>query len=245
MVRTDYPLKEYYGEIYPTYDRVNRIFTFGRDVTWRRKAARACLGSKPGKIVDICTGTGDFALELARQSTNRVTVTGFDFSPEMLELARQKCAGLEGSDNVSIKFMEGDVASMPFEDAHFDAAGITFGIRNLIFENSRATQYLSEIHRILKPGGRLVILESSRPASVLWRLFNTFYLQLILPYLGGLISGHLKAYRYLARSSRNYYSVQEMGRILESAGFRFSEGRSLFLGSVMLVIGIKYISNDH
>lgn len=238
--REDFPLQDYYKDIYQTYDRVNRIFTFGRDRTWRKKAAAECLAFEPTKVLDLCTGTGDFVLELAAMSEKDVTFTGYDFSPAMLDLARKKCKELSaGSQLAAIEFIEGEVAHMPFEEGRFDAIGITFGIRNLVYKNSQASRHLSEMKRVLRPGGILVILESSRPANFLWRIFNSLYLQLILPYLGGIISGNLKAYRYLARSSKNYYSITEMGTILEEAGFKFRKGKPLFLGSVMLVIAEK------
>ena len=236
----DFPLKEFYGDIYLSYDRVNRIFTFGMDRAWRRKAAAACLRSGPLRVLDLCTGTGDFILEVAGQAGHGVSLTGYDFSPSMLEVARFK--NLERQKNEefpAIDFVEGDVNQMPFAAGRFDAIGITFGIRNLVYENSNADQHLSEIRRVLRPGGQLVILESSRPSNFIWRFFNTIYLQLILPYLGGIISGNLKAYKYLAKSSKNYYSIREMGAILEDANFIIREGRPLFLGSVMLVVAEK------
>jgi len=238
--REDFPLQDYYSDIYQSYDRVNRIFTFGRDRAWRKKAARECLAFKPEKVLDLCTGTGDFVLELAAMSGKDISLTGYDFTPAMLEIARKKYAKIkENKELAAIEFIEGEVGNMPFEDGSFDTAGITFGIRNLVYENSNASRHLSEIHRVLRPGGQLVILESSRPDSSLWRIFNSLYLQLILPYLGGIISGNLKAYRYLARSSKNYYSIKEMGAILEEAGFRLRKGEPFFLGSVMLVIAEK------
>jgi demethylmenaquinone methyltransferase/2-methoxy-6-polyprenyl-1,4-benzoquinol methylase len=238
--KADYPLQQFYGDIYPSYDRVNRVFTFGRDRTWRREAVSACLQPGPGKVLDLCTGTGDFILEVASQAGSGISLTGYDFSSAMLEAARLK--NLERQENgefPTIDFVEGDVNQMPFEADYFDAIGITFGIRNLVYENSNAEQHLSEIRRVLRPGGQLVILESSRPANTIWRFFNTIYLKLILPYLGGIISGNLKAYRYLAKSSRNYYSIREMGAILEEANFTILVGRPLFLGSVMLVVAEK------
>jgi len=235
----NHPLKEFYSDIHPTYDRVNRVFTFGRDMAWRRRAVEACLVDNPGSVLDVCTGTGDFILEVARQLGERgknVRLTGFDFNREMLLEAdrKQKTLKLSGSDR-KIDFREGDVGDMPFGEGTFDAMGITFGIRNLLFENPDAERHLRELFRVLKPGGRLVILESSRPGNPVWRLFNNIYLRFFLPLLGGVISGNTRAYRYLARSSRNYYTRREMGAILEGAGFRLLGTRSLFLGSVMLV----------
>ncbi len=238
--RSDYPLKDFYTDIYSSYDRVNRIFTFGRDRSWRRKAASACLEGGPGTVLDLCTGTGDFILEVARQAGGGITLTGYDFSSAMLNEARKKFQRLREREQISpVDFIEGDVGNMPFRDGTFDAVGITFGIRNLVYKNSKAKLHLAEIARVIRPGGQLVILESSRPASMAWRLFNGFYLRFILPYLGGLISGNLQAYRYLATSSKEYYSIREMVAILEEAGFRSARGRALFLGSVMLVVAEK------
>lgn len=233
----DFPLQDFYGDIHSSYDRVNRIFTFGRDRAWRRKAVHELLKQKPDKVLDLCTGTGDFVLETARKARKDVELVGYDFSPDMLAVAREKYKELSQHESIlPVTFLEGDAGHMPFEEGRFDAMGITFGIRNLVYENSRAKQHLSEIYRVLRPGGQLVVLESSRPESPLWGLFNTIYLRFILPYLGGIISGNLKAYQYLASSSKNYYTIKEMGAILESAGFKVADSHSLFLGSVMLLI---------
>ncbi len=236
----DHPLHDFYSKIHARYDLVNRVFTFGRDRAWRRKAATECLLARPLRILDLCTGTGDFLIELARQAEDPLELTGFDFSASMLGLARRKSGGLaERSGIRSLSFVEGDAAGMPFPNDSFDAVGITFGIRNLLYKNSRAGQHLSEIRRVLKPGGRLVILESGRPGNAIWRQANTLYLKLILPLLGGLLSGNLAAYRYLSESSKNYYTIDEMGGILEKAGFGVLRGKPLFLGSVMLVVSEK------
>jgi demethylmenaquinone methyltransferase/2-methoxy-6-polyprenyl-1,4-benzoquinol methylase len=242
-IPSDFPLRDYYSDIHSTYDRVNRIFTFGCDRTWRRKAVAACLQSAPGSVLDLCTGTGDFILEVARQvgrNGRTAMLTGFDFSAAMLTEARRKLQKLRERERIpEVAFMEGDAGKMPFAECLFDAVGITFGIRNLLYENSSAERHLEELYRVLKPGGRLVILESSRPGNRWWRLFNNIYLQLIIPCLGGMISGSVKAYRYLAKSSRDYYTMTEMGSILEGAGFELLSSESLFLGSVMLVVAEK------
>jgi len=236
----DFPLHSFYGNIHSSYDRVNRIFTFGRDRSWRKRAAKELLKSRPGRVLDLCTGTGDFVLELASLSDHSgkgIMLTGFDFSSDMLKEARKKQNEFQKKERqAEIHFLEGDAGKMPFEDGHFDSMGITFGIRNLVYKNSNATRHLAEMNRVMRTGGELVVLESSKPASPLWRFFNGFYLRFILPYLGGMISGNLKAYRYLASSSKNYYTKEEMGKILEVAGFDLIRSKSLFLGSVMLLV---------
>ena len=236
----DFPLHSFYGDIHASYDRVNRIFTFGRDRSWRRHAAKELLKSGPGRVLDLCTGTGDFVLELARQADHLdkgIKLTGFDFSGDMLKEARRKQGELQQVRSLPpISFIEGDAEEMPFEDGHFESMGITFGIRNLVYENSNARGHLSEMNRVLKTGGELVVLESSKPVNPFWRIFNNFYLRFILPYMGGLVSGNLKAYQYLATSSKNYYTREEMGKILDVAGFKMIRSRSLFLGSVMLLV---------
>ena len=142
----DFPLQSFYGDIHSTYDRINRIFTFGRDKVWRRKAVAELLGKQPRSVLDLCTGTGDFILETARKAEKGAELKGLDFSPEMLEIARIKYQRLMGHEPlVPVEFQEGDAGEMPFAEASFDALGITFGIRNLVYQNSRADQHLREI----------------------------------------------------------------------------------------------------
>jgi len=236
--KQDFPLHDYYKDIYKTYDLVNRVFTFGQDKNWRKRAVSAMLENAPAKILDVCTGTGDLILEISENCPAGTSLCGYDFSAEMLEKAKEKSRDKE----YSIEFTEGDVASMPYSDGTFDTAGISFGLRNLVYENSNADLHLSELNRVLKPGGRFVVLESSKPSNQIWRFFNNIYLQLILPYLGGILSGNLKAYKYLAKSSKNYYTREEMGKILEKAGFRQIRSQSLFLGSVMLMLAEKQVN---
>jgi demethylmenaquinone methyltransferase/2-methoxy-6-polyprenyl-1,4-benzoquinol methylase len=233
---TNFPLHDFYADIHPTYDLVNRIFTFGRDKSWRKKAVKACLLKDPGSVLDVCTGTGDFILEVAGVSKAGMSLTGYDFSVNMLNEARRKQEQVQSKDLPLISFVEGDVGKLPFKDNRFDAMGITFGIRNLVYEISNAKKHLQELYRVLKAEGRFVILESSKPANLAWRVFNNIYLRLILPYLGGIISGNLKAYRYLAKSSRNYYTIKEWGGFLDGAGFSVLSSVSIFLGSLLLLV---------
>ncbi|MBN2699802.1 MAG: ubiquinone/menaquinone biosynthesis methyltransferase [Bacteroidales bacterium] len=236
--QNNHPLNNYYSTIYKRYDLVNRIFTFGMDRRWRKRAVSECLETHPGKIVDLCTGTGDLVTEMARAAKYRPELTGYDFSEEMLQRAMTKAV----RDDLPVHFVKGDVASMPFETGFFDTAAIAFGLRNLLYENSNAERHLGEIRRILRSGGRFVILESSKPSNRIWRLFNNIYLRFILPYLGGVISGNFQAYRYLSISSAHYYTRAEMQDILESSGFRVLKSHPLFLGSVMLMVAVKQVA---
>lgn len=231
-VKSNYPLKDYYKEIYVSYDKVNRLFTFGQDKSWRRKAIDEILAQEPKAILDVCTGTGDLILETAKRTSTNVALHGYDFSPEMLSLAEKKSNGLS---NVPA-FKQGDVAQMPYQESTFDVAGISFGIRNLIYKNSNAKKHIEEIYRVLKPGGRLVILESSKPSNAVWELLNRIYLLTILPLIGGITSGNFKAYRYLGKSSRDYFTKEQMGDFLHPFGFKRVLAKSLFLGSVMLIV---------
>lgn len=241
----DHPLADFYRDIYGSYDRVNRLFTFGRDKYWRRRAVAAMLEREPLQVLDVCTGTGDLVLETAAEAAFRgmdanMVFSAYDMSESMLKEARRKLEERQSAGPFpEISFIPGEVSSMPFPEDHFHAMGISFGIRNLLYENSQAEAHLAELYRVLKPGGVFVILESSKPSNRLWRLFNNIYLRFLLPPLGGLVSGNFRAYRYLGKSSRNYYTAEEMISTLEGSGFRRVSGRSLFLGSVMLVVVSK------
>ena len=131
----DFPLQSFYGDIHSTYDRVNRIFTFGRDRAWRRKAVVELLRKHPDRVLDLCTGTGDFILEAARNTGKDAELKGYDFSPAMLEKARDKYSQLREREQIpAVDFIEGDAGAMPFEDASFDAwesllESVTWSIR--------------------------------------------------------------------------------------------------------------------
>lgn len=231
----NFPLQRYYSRIYRRYDLVNRLFTWGMDVKWRRIAARTCLRDGPERIIDLCCGTGDLALELKKQAGNDLRVTGYDFSEEMLDQARKKAAARFSN----LDFIQGDASDMPFRKEEFDALTIGFGFRNLTYRNENAPKHLAEISRIMKKRGRLYILESAVPSGKLIRFFYNLYLRMILIPLGGLVSGQWKAYRYLALSSANYYKVEELERLLADYGFRMVSTRTFFMGAANLLVAEK------
>jgi demethylmenaquinone methyltransferase/2-methoxy-6-polyprenyl-1,4-benzoquinol methylase len=234
-----FPLQNYYSRIYKNYDLVNRLFTFGLDKKWRSQTVSACLASHPRSVLDICCGTGDLAIQLSRSSFQTLRVTGLDLNPDMLEIARQKADHLKIP---SVEFILGDVGSMPFKDHEFDCATIGFGFRNLTYENQGRDQYLHEISRIIKPGGRLLILESAQPETGLIRFFYRLYLNMILVPLGGMISGDWSAYRYLAKSSSGFYSFSVLREMLARHSFTLKTEKKYLFGSVNLLIANKNIT---
>ncbi len=219
----------------PRYDLINRIITLGMDEIWRRQAAMECLSSHPARILDVCCGTGDLALRLARMSDAQVLA--LDYSQPMLDIARAKAARLPRGKPVS--FIYGDVAELPFPDGHFDCAGISFAFRNLTYKNPMTGRYLAEIFRVLKPGGRFVIVESSQPASRLIRLKFRLYLRWFVYPVGYLLSGNRGAYHYLAGSMSRFYSPQEVRGMLLGAGFKQVSYRPLLLGAAGIHVATR------
>ncbi len=231
------PLWRMFASVPKKYDLLNRLLTGRMDEKWRKRAARSCLENKPRRVLDLCTGTGDLVLRLAREAAKEVEIVAADFSKPMLAVASDKAARAQLTDR--IRFVEADVAQLPFANGHFDAVGIAFAFRNLTYANPLRGRYLQELSRIVAPGGRCVIIETSQPRSRLWRASFHFYLRTITAPVGGWVSGHRAAYRYLAHSARNYLRPQEVSRLLTEAGFSQVEFKSLLGGLAALHIATK------
>jgi demethylmenaquinone methyltransferase/2-methoxy-6-polyprenyl-1,4-benzoquinol methylase len=231
-----FPLQDYYTRIYKAYDQVNRLFTFGQDKKWRRLTIEACLAGNPKRVLDLCCGTGDLAISICRTGNEQIRITGYDLNQNMLEIARQKAIRFNTQ---SVEFIQGDAASMPFSNNEFDCILIGFGLRNLIYENPDMEKHLQEINRVMKPGARLLILESTLPENRFIGLFYRLYLKLVLVPLGGLLSGHWKAYRYLADSSAGFYDFSELNRLFEVHQMVLHLQQRYFFGSVNLLIATK------
>jgi demethylmenaquinone methyltransferase/2-methoxy-6-polyprenyl-1,4-benzoquinol methylase len=216
------------------YDLVNHVITWGLDTGWRRRAARACLADSPGHVLDICCGTGDLAVNLARMAGPNTTITGLDYSQPMLDIAKAKAekAGVSGK----LSLVHGDVSLLPFPDGYFDSIGISFAFRNLTYKNPLTEKYLTEIRRVLASGGRFVIIESSQPQNGLIRWLYHLYLRLFVANAGCWLSGNRGAYRYLAGSARNYYGPTEVKDLLIEAGFSEVSYRPLLLGAAGIYI---------
>lgn len=219
------------------YDLVNRIITWGLDRPWRKKAARRCLEHHPQTILDLGCGTGDLAIQLAKSSEYHTRIIGFDFSRPMLEAAVEKARRLKNKNN--LKWIQGDVRELPFADASLDCAGISFAFRNLTYKNPYRDAFLREICRVLKPGGRFVIVESSRPQNRLVHFIFRWYVRLFVRAAGRLVSKDRGAYRYLADSVIRFYKPDEAAGLLLQAGFTRVDHQPLLFGAAALHMAVK------
>jgi demethylmenaquinone methyltransferase / 2-methoxy-6-polyprenyl-1,4-benzoquinol methylase len=219
------------------YDLINHVITLGMDTGWRKKAALTCLHNRPARILDICCGTGDLSISLFRLADYKPEITGMDFSRLMLDEAEKKAT--EKAPGSNIKFIEADVASLPFPDNYFDCVGISFAFRNLTYKNPRTADYLKEVKRVLKPGGQFVIVESAQPKSSFIKFFFSLYLRCYVFSAGYLISGNKGAYKYLAVSAENFYSPEEIVEYLLKAGFKQATAQRLFLGASAIYTATK------
>jgi len=217
----------------PRYDLINRVITWGQDDRWRRLAARECLAARPQRTLDLCCGTGKLALEVAGISHDTTRVVAVDFSLPMLEMASQLDHGR------TVSFVYGDAAALPFPDGHSDCVGISFAFRNLTYRNPLTPRYLAEVVRVLRPGGRFVIVESSQPQSRLLRKLFHLYLRAFVYRFGYRVSGNRGAYRYLAESAARFYAPDELRELLISSGFSQFLTRPLMFGTIGIHVAVK------
>lgn len=229
------PLHDMFSAVPPRYDLINHVITLGLDVRWRHRAARECLASKPLKVLDLCCGTGDLALDMAGMAGDGVSITGIDYSRPMLEIAARKAT----QTGRNISFVHGDVSNIPFPDGHFDCAGISFAFRNLTYKNPLTERFLQEVSRVLNDGGRFIIVETSQPGSKLIRFFNHLYLRCFVKTAGYLISGNRGAYNYLAESAARFYTPGKVKSLLISAGFSTVSYRPFLFGAVGIHVAVK------
>lgn len=214
-------VREMFGAIAPRYDRLNRLLSWGIDQSWRRRTCDV-LGVAPGELAaDLCCGTGDLAMELAGRGAH---VVAADFSHQMLTIAATKGVRLP---------TEADCLTLPFAEGIFDLVTVAFGVRN--FENLEAG--LGEIRRVLRPGGRVGILEFAAPPGPVFRRVYFAYLRWVVPTLGALVSGRGSAYRYLATSIRGFPDQPKMESILRGAGFTSVHHQDFASGIAALYVG--------
>ena len=213
------------------YDGLNRVISFGIDVKWRKKVVKIVAENEPDTILDIATGTGDLAISLAQ--TKATKITGLDISPGMLEVGKQKV--LQARLENKVEMLLGDSENIPFDSNSFDAITVAFGVRN--FENLE--KGLSEIYRVLNPGGRLVILETSVPTKTPYKQGYNFYSKRILPLIGKIFSKDRVAYKYLSESASIFPYGETFNNILRKIGFINVEDRPQTFGAATIYVASK------
>jgi len=223
-----------FTSIAPRYDLLNHILSFGLDKGWRRRVASETGKIDCKKILDVCTGTGDMAIELSRQWKGRVHIKATDFSRELIEIGERKIkkAGLNGT----ISFEESNAEALPYEDDQFDVITITFGLRNIM----NRIQALKEFYRVTKPGGLFVCLEFSQPANRVFRALYSFYLIKLVPLIAAVSGSDPGAYRYLGMTIKDFPPPRKLVQLIESAGWRDVTHLSLASGIVAIHQGRKW-----
>ncbi len=216
-------VEEMFDSIAPRYDFLNHFLSLGIDRSWRKKAIAQLKDLQPKYILDVATGTADVALETARR-LHPDKIVGLDISAEMLHIGREKIAK-KGLSNV-IELVQGDSENLPFADNTFDAITVAFGVRN--FENLE--QGLSEMNRVLKKGGKLVVLEFSKPSAFPFKQLFQFYFRHILPIIGRWTSQDPRAYQYLFESVQVFPEGKHFLNILQKTGYKSSKCIPLTLG---------------
>ena len=223
-------IRELFDDIAVKYDRFNHISSFGADRSWRRKAVREIADTKtPIRVLDVATGTADFAIAVTRKAAAGTQVTGIDLSEGMLEVGRAKCQGLP------IELEVGDAENLRFEDETFDRVCVAFGVRN--FEN--LLQGLREMRRVLKPGGKLVILELSYPKNRLIFSFYKFYSLKVLPKIGAGMTGNTGAFTYLPDSILKFPLPEKFIPMLREAGFSTVRARQFMFGVCRMYCAVR------
>jgi demethylmenaquinone methyltransferase/2-methoxy-6-polyprenyl-1,4-benzoquinol methylase len=225
-------VEQMFDTISGNYDDLNRVISLGSDVKWRRKVVRLIADTNPDSILDIATGTGDLALKFA-MATKATRIVGLDLSEGMLSEAKKKASGSPLTEK--IEFIRGDSEALPFETDSFDAISVSFGIRN--FEDLE--KGLSEIHRVLKPKGLFVILETSVPSKTPFKQGYYFYSKRILPLIGKVFSKDKVAYSYLSESASVFPHGSALNNILRKIGFIEVENKPQTFGVATIYSATK------
>lgn len=223
-----------FSSIAARYDLLNRLFSFGTDVRWRRELASEIPEAGNHPILDVATGTADVALTMEEVCAGDRLIVGTDFTLPMLRVGSNK---ISDSRSQRIRLTAGDAYSLPFKENTFDAVTIAFGLRNL----AHRVEGLREMARVLIPGGRIVILEFSPMNRPLLGPLFRFYFHRIMPFLGGIISGDRGAYHYLPESVDQFPDPLGLGQEMMEAGFTEVKYRALTMGIAYLHVGIKAV----
>ena len=223
-----------FGRIARRYDLANRLLSGGMDIWWRRKLVQAVEQGRPRDVVDLATGSGDVAFALARRLPPATPIIGMDFCQPMLDEAEQKKLAAGADNYANVTFRQGDGLALPLADGCCDALTISFGLRNLA-DRQRG---LREMRRVLRPGGRLLVLEFTQPQA--WfRPFYFFYLRRVLPWVAGAVTGDRAAYVYLNETIEQFPKQAELSAEIQQAGFSSVESSGMTFGIVALHVAVN------
>jgi len=235
-------IQQMFDGIAPSYDRLNHIMSLGVDKLWRKRAVKEIIGTDSGlgdrrrhalKVLDIACGTGDSTIAIAKAGGAQTKVIGADISSGMMDFVMEKAARAGVTDR--IKLMVADGTALPFEDGSFDVVTCSFGIRN--FEDKAAG--LREFFRVLKPGGRLVILELSVPSKPWLRKLYDIYFMHVMPLIGGMISGNKAAYKYLPASVHAFPAADVFTSMISRSGFSAARFQALTFGLCTMYVATR------
>jgi demethylmenaquinone methyltransferase/2-methoxy-6-polyprenyl-1,4-benzoquinol methylase len=226
-------VEEMFSRIAARYDLLNHVLSLGLDIGWRKKAAKETGKIDCHRILDVCTGTGDMAIELCRFWRGNAKIEGLDFSRELIESGRGKVS--EAGLNDKITFKVGNAERLPFEDDWFDAVTIAFGLRNI---NNRL-KALKEFYRVTTTGGCLVCLEFSQPTNPILEKAYSFYLLKLVPLVSGIFRSDPTAYRYLGNTIKDFPSPSELVNLITCAGWKEVSYQRLAGGIVAVHCGRK------
>lgn len=224
---------EMFDNIAHSYDALNHVFSLGIDVLWRKKSINMLKEINPKRLMDVATGTGDFAIEAQRMGLGAEEIVGVDISEGMLEIGRKKVVKKGYSDTITLQY--GDSENLPFEDNYFDAYTAAFGVRN--FENLQ--NGLGDMLRVLRPGGMGLVLEFSKPSSFPFKQLFWFYFKVIMPTVGKLVSKDARAYTYLPESVQAFPQGEDFMNIMKELGYKDVKQKRLTGGIATIYTGIK------
>jgi demethylmenaquinone methyltransferase/2-methoxy-6-polyprenyl-1,4-benzoquinol methylase len=220
-----------FDNISANYDGLNRVISFGIDISWRKKVVQLVSKNNPKQILDIATGTGDLAIMMSQLNPDKII--GLDISAGMLDVGKRKIANVNLSDKIDM--VVGDSENMPFNDNTFDAITVSFGVRNF----ANLDKGLTEIKRVLKPGGTFVVLETSNPTKFPFKQGYKFYTTYILPFIGKIFSRDKAAYSYLCESANIFPFGEAFDNILQKNGFIDTEYSPVTFGVATIYSATK------
>jgi demethylmenaquinone methyltransferase/2-methoxy-6-polyprenyl-1,4-benzoquinol methylase len=231
MLRPD-SIRKLFDTIAPKYDFLNHLLSLRRDTYWRKMAVQEIKGTEDW-ILDIATGTGDVAFEIVRQDGHQKKVFGLDFSEPMIRRAHRKLSGEDFSERIALSL--GDALTLPFRENTFNASMMAFGLRNIV----KKEQALAEMVRVIKGGGKVIILEFTLPKRGLMRRLYPLYFKKVLPWIGGLVSGDRGAYAYLPESVHLFRYAENYEEMMRKVGLKDVRSHSLTGGIASIISGMK------